>query len=200
MKTIFVYLWLFTSLSAQVLAQSRISIAPTYWFNYGIYAYQVQSTYSGIGGSFAGRDLASSAGLTARYHFSPKWDVSVGLLYNWNASHLTESPTGYGTNPFRSKALQLPILVNYRLTTHQLSPYFSGGAFLVKSKTFSEAPTKVNGVLGVGLDYRIRSGLSVMVQATASYLFYKPADDLYFQFANYSSYSLGAQTQLIWHF
>lgn len=200
MKSFLISLTLLVASTALLSAQSRLSIAPTYWFNYGIYAYQVQSTYSGLGGSFAGRDLASSAGLTARYHFTPKWDVSVGLLYNWNSSHLTESPDIYDSSPIRSEAIQVPILVSYRLTAHRLSPYFSGGAFLVKSKTFTTAPIKVNGLLGVGLDYRIGSGLSVLVQATASYLFYKPADDPYFQFSNYDSYSLGVQTQLIWHF
>lgn len=183
-----------------VWAQNRVSIASTYWFNYGIYAYQVTSTYSGLGGSFAGRDIASSVGLIARYHFITKWDVSVGLLYNWNSSHLTESPGIYDSSPFRSQAIQLPVLINYRLTAYRLSPYFSAGAFLVKSKTFTTAPTKVNGLLGIGLDYRISSGLSVLVQPTASYLFYKPADDPYFHFSNYDYYGLGLQTQLIWYF
>lgn len=201
MKTFVFFLGLFWASITHLSAQSRISIAPAYWFNYGLYSYQLHSVYNGSDTQVSGYDIASSAGLTARYHFTPNWDMSVGLLYNWNSSRLTSPIIPQGENrPFPSEAIQLPVLVNYRLTDHRLSPYVSAGAFFVRSKTFTEAPIKVNGVVGIGFDYRFHSGLSLLVQPTASYLFYKLANDALLQFTKYSSYSVGVQTQLIWHF
>lgn len=200
MKSILLSLSLFLASATFLVAQSRVSLAPTYWFNYGTYAQQSHSSYSGIDIDISGHDVSSSAGLTVRYQFTPHWDVSIGLLYNWNSSRLNDSPNIFGNRPFLSKAFQLPALVNYRLTTQRLSPYFSAGGFLVKSTTFNEAPIKINGVVGVGLAYRIDSGLSLLLQPTASYQFYKPTDEPVIQYSKYNSYSLGIQAQLSYHF
>ncbi len=201
MKSLLLSLGLLGASGNLLSAQNRVSIAPVYWFNYGLYSYRVHSVYNGLDTQVTGHDVASSAGLTARYHFTSNWDVSVGLLYNWNSSRLTSPPHPYGENrPFPTEAIQVPVSVNYRLTDRRLSPYFSAGALFVKSKTFTEAPIKTNGIVGIGFDYRFHSGLSLLVQPTVSYLFYKPANDAFFEFTKYSSYSLGLQTQLIWHF
>ena len=184
-------------------AQSRVSIAPTYWFNYNPYSYHFKSTFNGSTTNtlVSGHDIISSVGLTARYQFTPQWDVSVGLLYYLNTNYI-KSPLGpYGESThFTSKGWQLPVLVSYRLTDHRLSPYFSTGAVFTRSNTFTGGPITTDGVVGVGLHYRIDSGLSLVLQPTASYSFYRPANDGFFTFTQYSSYSLGVQTQLIWRF
>ena len=185
-----------------VSAQSRVSIAPTYWFNYNPYSYRVDFTYNGSRSQFlaSGHGLASSFGLAARYHVTTKWDVSVGALYYRNSDHI-KSPQGpYGESTAISEGWQLPILVSYRLTDHRLSPYFSTGALFTRSKTFTGRPITTDGVIGAGLNYQIDSGLSLLLQPTASYSFYKPANDAFYQFTHYDSYNFGVQTQLIWRF
>lgn len=203
MKTFVLFGGLFLITTVSLFAQSRVSIAPSYWLNYNPYSYQINFTNNGSTTQTlaSGHNIVSSFGLTARYHVTPQWDVSAGVAYYRNTDHV-KSPQGpYGdTTPFTSKGWQLPVLVNYRLTSHRLSPYFSGGAIFAKSKTFTGRPITTDGVVGVGLNYRIDSGLSVLLQPTASYSFYRPANDAIIAFTQYNSYSLGLQTQLIWHF
>lgn len=197
MKALFFACGFFLVATALSVAQSRVSVAPTYWYAYGKYSYQTHSLYDGSNAQLSGHTIASSVGLTARYHFKPKWDLSVGLLYNSNSSHL-KTPQSDDIQ-LTSRYIQLPILVNYRLSDRPLSAYISAGAFLSKSKTFSDEPVKSNALIGVGLDYRLNSKLSLLLQPTASYLLYKPASNTLFQYNNYNSYSFGLQTQLIWH-
>ena len=90
--------------------------------------------------------------------------------------------------------------MSYRLNDHRVSPYFSAGALFTKSITFTEALVKTDGMIGAGLDYRIDSGLSLLFQPTASYGIFQPVSDDFPRYVNYRSYSLGVQTQLIWHF
>ena len=58
-------------------------------------------------------------------------------------------------------------------------------------------PITTDGVVGIGLSYRLDVGLSLLVQPTANYSFYCPASDAVYTLTHYSSYSLGLQTQLI---
>jgi len=115
---------------------------------------------------------------------------------------MIKSPQGpYGEyTPFISKGWQFPILLSHRLTDSRLSPYFSVGAILAKSKTFTECPITTEGVVGIGLNYRINSGLAILVEPTASYSFCRPANDSFYTYSQYRSYSFGIQTQLIWYF
>lgn len=189
-------LWL--TAAASSVAQSRVSIAPLYWYNYGQYKYQIHSVYDGSDTQLSGHDNSSSIGLTARYHFTPKWDVSAGILLNRNSSQLTNPNFPQTDIGIIRTYLQVPVLANYRMTDRRLSPYFSAGALLGKSQT--SAPVKMNGVIGIGVDYRFNSSLSLLLQPTATYLFNKPISDPLFQISGYSSYSLGVQTQLIWRF
>ncbi len=203
MKAFLLFGGLFLTITVSSLAQSRVSIAPSYWFNYNPYSYQANLTYNGSSTQFlaSGYNIVSSFGLTARYHFTPQWNLSIGVLYN-RSTNFTKSPkSSYGDpTPFTTEGWQLPVLVNYRLTSRRLSPYFSTGALFTKSKTFTKAPIRTDGVAGVGLDYRFDSGLSLLLQPTASYSFTKFASDPFYQVTNYSFYSIGFQTQFIWHF
>lgn len=190
-------------LNAPLMAQSRFSLAPAYWFNYNPYSSQATYTYNGSTTQIlaSGYSLVSSVGLMARYRFAAQWDVSIGALYYRDANHNKNLPGPYGDfAPFISKGWQLPLLVNYRLTDRRLSPYVSTGAIFARSNTFTERPITTDGVVGVGLNYRLDAGSSVLVQPTASYSFYRPASDAVYTLTHYSSYSLGLQTQLIWSF
>jgi hypothetical protein len=200
MKTLLLSLGLLVAAISLLPAQSRVSIAPTYWFNYNPYSYQfaITGSPSTTRSQIDQHNLVSSFGLSVRCHFSPHWDVSTGILYYKNTAYLAIFPGS--TVPFTSEGWQLPLLMNYRLTKHRMSPYFSVGALFAKSKTFTEAPIRTDAVAGVGVDYRFNSSLSLLVQPTASYSLEQPVNTDGFQYSNYRSYSLGVQTQLIWHF
>ncbi len=182
------------------IAQSRFSVAPTYWFTNGIYKYQVRLLSDPVAGisDYSGYSNSASFGLMTRYHFQTKWSISVGMLYDRSVSHL-RAPQ-YNTVTLYSEYIQLPIFVNYRLTTNRLSPYFSVGAFFEKNIPNAKDPFKTNVLLGVGIDYRITSKLSLLVQPTASYLLYKPADSDLIKYDKFNSYKAGVQAQAIWHF
>jgi hypothetical protein len=203
MKVTLFFAVLASATSTLLLAQSRVSLSPTYWFNYNPYSSQTIVTYNGSTSQIlaSGHSIVSSYGLTARYQFTPQWDVSVGALYYRAADHM-ESPQGpYGAfTPFISKGWQLPLLVNYRLTNRRLSPYLSTGAIFTRSNTFTGRPITTDGVVGIGLNYRIDSALSLLLQPTASYSFYRPANDAVYTLTQYSSYNLGVQGQIIWYF
>ncbi|MDZ5447984.1 outer membrane beta-barrel protein, partial [Micromonospora sp. 4G57] len=152
-----VLLFIAFSLASVILvsAQSRVSIAPTYWFNYNPYSYQVDMAYSGSQTHFqaSGHTVTSSFGLTVRYHFTPQWNVSVGALYNSSTNHIKSPQTPYSeSTPFTTGGVRLPIMVSYRLTSHRVSPYLSAGATFTNNKTFTDAPVNSEGVIGVGLD------------------------------------------------
>ncbi|QDK79945.1 outer membrane beta-barrel protein [Spirosoma sp. KCTC 42546] len=203
MKSLSLFVGLFGLSITLLSAQSRVSIAPTYWFAYNPYSYQLDMTYNAVPTQIqaAGYNTVSSLGLTTRYHVSFRWDLSVGVLYQRNTDHV-ESPQGpYSESAtFISKGVQIPVVLSYRLNDHRLSPYFSAGALFTKSITFTEALVKTDGLIGVGLDYQLHSGLSLLVQPTASYGIFQPVPDAFPRYINYRSYSLGIQTQLIWHF
>ncbi len=203
MKTGLLFGALILMLNVTSVAQNRFSLAPAYWFNYNPYSSRTTYTYNGSTSQIlaSGYSIISSFGLTAHYQFATQWDVSVGALY-YRDTNYNKSPKGpYGNfGPFTSKGWQLPLLVNYRLTDRRLSPYFSIGGIFASSNTFTERPITTDGVVGVGLSYRLNAGLSLLVQPTASYGFYRPANDAYYTLTQYSSYSLGLQTQLVWSF
>jgi hypothetical protein len=183
-------------------AQSRLSIAPTYWFNYNPYSYQFDFVNNGLKTQtqVAGHSIVSSLGLTARYHFTPQWNVSVGLLHYRKTFYSTNSASPQGKSKPFTKGGQVLVLVNYRLTNRHLSPYFSAGAIFAKGKPLSKVPLQTEGVVGAGLDYRFHSGLSLLLQPTFSYPFSRPVNGVFIQISNYSSNSLGLQTQLIGRF
>ncbi|AUD04366.1 outer membrane beta-barrel protein [Spirosoma pollinicola] len=181
-----------------LLAQSKVSIAPSYWFLHSNYNYQIQSIYDGTIKGYDGYSVASSIGLNARYHFTPRWDLSAGLLYNKTTSHLKDP----STNDVRlgTKYIQLPILINFRSSVKRISPYFSAGAILEKSALAGNDRVKPSAVIGIGVDYRISKNVDWLVQPTGSYLFYKPDSGWLYQFKDYNSYRIGIQTQLMFHF
>ena len=201
MKSILVPIFLLMGSQAHVVAQSRWSIAPTYWFQHNPYTYQVTNLFGTRPAQLqaTGFNTISSVGLVVRYHLTPHWDVALGGLYSRVTNHINDPQNPYGeASSYTSKAVQLPLLLNYRLTTHRLSPYFSAGAFFTKSITFDQARLTTDGVLGMGLAYQFGSSLSLLVQPTASYSFSPPTNNTFYQFSGYQSYNFGLQAQLIW--
>ncbi|MCZ0211401.1 outer membrane beta-barrel protein, partial [Streptomyces sp. UMAF16] len=140
----------------------------------------------------------SSVGLTAHYNFSQKWDISVGAFYNKTISHV-KTPQSDDIR-LTTEYIQFPVLINYRLSDKRLAPYFSVGALFEKNKAVSSNPLNANAVLGAGLDYKINSKLSWLIQPTASYLLNKPDNTPLYQINSYNSYRIGIQTQLLIHF
>lgn len=197
MKTLLVCLGLLLLPSGLLLAQNRFSLAPTYWFSYSKYDYQLNSTIPDDR-QFAGHDIGHSAGVTLRYQFSPKWDLSAGVLYSKNSSYL-KTPQDFELQ-LTNKSIRLPLLISYRLSDHRLSPYFSAGVLLEKKQNFSDAPLETNALIGVGLDYRLNSKLSLLVQPTASYFLGKQTRNPLLLYNHYNDYLIGLQAQLIWHF
>lgn len=197
MKTLLVCLGLLLSPSGLLLAQNRLSIAPTYWFSYSKYEYPLYSTTPSIT-KLPGHDIGSSVGLTLRYQFSPKWDLSAGVLYSKSSSFLT-TPQDFELQ-LTSKSIRLPLLISYRLSDHRLSPYFSAGALLEKGQNFSDAPLETNALIGVGLDYRLNSSFSLLVQPTVSYFLGAQTKNPLLLYNHYRDYSVGLQAQLVWHF
>ncbi|MFD2937562.1 outer membrane beta-barrel protein [Spirosoma flavum] len=195
MKTILIWLGLIGLSVVNAFSQSRVSLAPTYWFNYGNYAYQTATLHADP--ATKPYTVASALGLTARYHFNEMWNVSLGVLYNKNTSPVI--------TPMMDKAnlitnfVQLPTFLNFRSSTHRLAPYFSTGAVFHIS-TVASQPVKSSLVLGAGVDYRINAKLSWLLQPTYSYLLYNPADTTFEQFIDYEAYAFGVQTQFIWRF
>lgn len=203
MKSLLLSVSVFGASITLLSAQSRVSIAPTYWFAHNPYSYQLDMTYNAVPTQIqaSGYNTVSSLGLTVRYHFSSRWDLSVGGLYSRNTDHIKTPQTPYSESAtFTSRSVQVPVLMSYRLTTRRLSPYFSAGALFTKSITFTQALVKTDAVIGAGLDYRFYSGLSLLLQSTASYGFSPPVPDTFRPYVNYRSNSLGVQTQLIWRF
>ena len=200
MKTIAICWSLLLLSLVPALAQSRFSIAPTYWFNHDNYTYQVLllSDPRMSVSDFSGYSNGSSVGLTSHYYFSEKWSFSVGILYNKSTSHVN-SPQ-IGDVSLQSEHIQLPASVNYRLSTRRLSPYFSAGFFLEKNRSLTNDPFKTNAVVGAGLDYRVNSKFSLLVQPTGSYLLYKPSNSSLIVYNSFNSYKLGVQVQTVWHF
>lgn len=203
MKSRLLFVLLFGASTTLSPAQSRVSIAPTYWFLYNPYSYQMAMSYNGRQTQFqaTGHNVVSSFGLTVRYHFRPQWNVSIGALYNRNTNYIRNPQSSYGKSaPFTTEGMRLPVFVSYRLTSHRLSFYFSGGPTFTNNRTFSKAPINVEGVVGIGLDYRFDSGLSLLVQPTASYSLTRPVNDAFYRTTDYTSYNLGIQTQVVWRF
>ncbi|MCK8496127.1 hypothetical protein M0L20_29945 [Spirosoma sp. RP8] len=202
MKSLLLFLAVFGPSTTYLSAQSRISIAPTYWYNYNSNSYQADVAFLGSNSriNVDEHNLTSSFGLSAHYQFAPKWDASVGALYYRGKANLIIL-SGQGERiPYTQEGWQVPVLVNYQLTSSRLSPYFSIGALFAKSTTITSGSIGTSGLVGAGLSYRFSSALSLLLQPTASYSFNRPGINEVVQFSNFINYTLGVQTQLSWYF
>jgi hypothetical protein len=70
-------------------------------------------------------------GLEAQYWYAPGWSLSAGLGYSQSFMRQSRLPAaGEGTTSIRSRALRVPLLLNYQPLTKRLSPYFTLGMLL----------------------------------------------------------------------
>lgn len=196
MKSIFLSLGGLLLFSSMTVGQGRYSIAPTTGFDYSNYSYQIFRIRDGSLADVQGYGSSSSVGLTVRYHIDTKWAVSFGLLYN-RVNSAVQGPQ-LTTTAFSGDKILFPVLANYRSSTKRLSPYFSLGPLFSKNKSVGNEPIKLNGLLGLGLDYRIKPTYSFLLQPTMSYLLSKPTSTAIYLFDNFRSYQFGIQAQLIW--
>ncbi len=90
MKTLPLILALCAICATQVMAQHRLSIAPTFWFQYSPYEYRVAMNFNGqqTDTQVSGYKTISSAGLIIRYQFTTRWDLAVGGLYTRSTDYV----------------------------------------------------------------------------------------------------------------
>ena len=122
-----------------------------------------------------------SAGLTAYYTYGPGWSVAAGIWYGQAALRQARPVAGDGTTAIRSRALRLPLLLNYQPSTRRLSPYFSLGLLLDFSlasrvvvtrpglptqrlRLRTEAGPVFKPTLGAGGRYRLNNRFALIVQ------------------------------------
>ena len=164
----------------------------------------------------ASNGLSYSVGLSLRYAFTPRWSLTSGL---W-ATHTLTAKTNfvqdgvpytfqYGYNHPLSHAYKAPLLVNYQVTTHRLSPYVSLGAtFNFRATSYVDLsgsgeyvalkvgkPVVVIPYVGLGLVYQLSPHWSVLAQPAFQYnLQARPSYDYY------HSYQVSWQTQVMYRF
>lgn len=68
-------------------------------------------------------------GLVAQYGFAPGWSVGAGVGYRQFSTRQTRFSND-GTTVLNSRAVRVPVLLNFQSTTNRLSPYFSAGTLL----------------------------------------------------------------------
>ncbi|GAB3545362.1 outer membrane beta-barrel protein [Spirosoma fluminis] len=188
------FLLVFAGIAVQ--AQHRFSIAPTYWYTYGNYTYQVQNLLDGADIQGSGYSKGSSLGLTARYQVRSNLSIGVGILHAWQTAHSKDNVTSEVR--ITSRAVQVPVLINYRFGQNRLAPYLSAGAGFAKNTSIKQSRIGISAIAGLGLNYRINSGISLLLQPTASYLLSSPENDSAVNWNSFRSYQLGVQAQLIW--
>ena len=154
------------------------------------------------------------AGLTVHYAYRQGWSVATGIAYR--AVTIGQSrPQGDGTTTIRSRAVRIPLSVNYRPSPKKLSPYYSLGLFVdipMTSRvvvTRSGQPTQTlrlpadpgpvfNAMLGAGASYRLSSRFALTAQPTFTYKLGRLGGSLTDN--RQKTYELGLLTQLIYMF
>lgn len=69
------------------------------------------------------------AGGAVHYGFAPGWSVSLGGAYRQFTTRQAR-PGNDGTTLIRSRAIRVPVLLNFQASKKRLSPYFTVGALL----------------------------------------------------------------------
>ena len=128
-----------------------------------------------------------TAGLTVQYHYAPGWSVESGLWYQHLTTRQARPATaGEGQTTLRSRTVRIPLLLNYRLTTKRLSPYFSLGTlvdFPIPSRVIVTSPDQPRQnlrlrtdrgpvfhlTLGAGVQYQIDRRCALLVQPMYAY-------------------------------
>ena len=211
-------------ISAATSAQSRFSLSVTGGpvVNHASARYNIllPDTSPGLGGQTIVTTVDNqstqggySIGLSAIYAFTPHWSISTGFWYNQLSMNGT-NPFDGGNTPARiiSRNFQVPLLINYRLTSNRLSPYFSLGSLanfrrstIFRSETstgpeegrvlFGKSAADYRAVVGAGVVYQLNKHLSLIAQPLLIWRF-KPAGD----YERYVAYQVNGQIQLMYSF
>ncbi|UFH52299.1 outer membrane beta-barrel protein [Spirosoma sp. KNUC1025] len=152
------------------------------------------------------------AGAMFQYGFSDQWSISAGFWYNRVGTDGT-FPFTLNPVPVRiiNQDLQIPVLLNYRLTTKRLSPYFSVGSLAnFRQKTIYrdesntgegnarvlfKDPVNYRAVVGVGVSYRVNQQWTLLFQPQLVWRF-RPEGD----FEAFTVYQLNGSFQLMYTF
>ncbi|QIP15457.1 PorT family protein [Spirosoma aureum] len=155
-----------------------------------------------------------SAGLTGYYTYAPGWSVSAGIWYRYLPTRVARLPiAGEGNTVIRNRGIRIPLMINCRSSTKQLSPYYTL-ALLVdipfSSRVIAERedlPTQklrlnpdpgpiFNAMIGAGAVYQIDANLALTAQPTLTYRLGRFGGS----HTDKRTYELGLQTQLIYTF
>ena len=122
-----------------------------------------------------------SAGLTVCYAYAPGWSATAGIWYGQTTLQQARPVAGDGTTAIRSRAVRLPLLLNYQPLTRRLSPYFSLGLVLdfpltsrvvvtrpglptQRLRLRTDAGPVFKPMLGAGGRYRLNDRFALIVQ------------------------------------
>ncbi|WP_420151061.1 outer membrane beta-barrel protein [Spirosoma sp.] len=151
-------------------------------------------------------------GFMMHYAFTPRWSVSSGLWYNRLGADGI-NPFVPGNFPARiiSQNLQIPLLVNLRLNSRRLSPYFSLGSLanfpqstLYRSETNAgtdktsirfNTPADFRAVVGAGVSYQLAQHWSLLFQPQLVWHFQPKGD-----YERFIAYQLNGHFQLMYSF
>ena len=204
---------------AFVSAQHRFSVAltasPAYGHTSARLNYLLPTGTGQLEPAVFSSDISSvgyTLGAMAHYAFTPSLSVSTGFWYNRLGTNGI-FPFAPGPIPARiiHRAIQVPLLLNYRSSQRRLSPYFSAGLLVDVRRPTIFRPESGSGqsdarvlagkqddfrpVLGAGISYRINQHVSLLVQPLLIWQF-RPNKD----YAHFVSYQINAQTQLVYTF
>jgi hypothetical protein len=195
-------------------AQSRFSLAPTVSYDVQTIRYEARSNTTDQTFRSWSRYSGFRAGLTGHYTVTPRWSVSLGVLY----SRLTGTGTFFNTYTYvgpgsqqpapvfqeyalkiASERIQMPVSINYTGSTGRLSPYLSAGLLVSHNYTrrvdaLSDLPTQAT--VGAGLLYRFSPRAALIVQPTLGYELGKPDGSPFFSYPAYRVVQAGVQTQV----
>jgi hypothetical protein len=127
------------------------------------------------------------AGATVNYTYAPGWSVTSGIWFRQVAMRQARlAIAGEGTTTIRSRSVRVPLLLNFRQSVRQLSPYFSLG-LLVDLPLASQIIAVRNGestqrlqmtpesgpyfypMLGAGVQYKLDQRLTLTAQPVFAY-------------------------------
>ena len=207
MKRFYLGLWLSLLVVSFGRAQSRFSLianaSPVY-----THVTYTQVLPTALGGTLTGSldNYGYTIGLGASYQLQPKWTISTGFWYNYQADHLA----GFSQ---KTSYFQVPLLVNYKPSVHRLSPYFSGGLVgnyhykdRVDAALFGGSsgefvtlkfshPYYLSALLGIGAAYSLNSHTSFVIQPYGQYRLGTPN-----LFTDYTYLQVGISTQVHYRF
>ncbi|MCK8493597.1 PorT family protein [Spirosoma sp. RP8] len=215
-------LFLFVVQAVSVFGQEKLSVSATVTPLYVHTAYKNVYLYPNSDGQVvepvflngAMGSVGYSAGVTVYYTYAPGWSVAGGLHYRYLPTRTDRLPlAGEGTTMVRSRAIRIPLSINYRSSTKKLSPYYTLAALVdfpfssrvlavrddlptQKLRLNADAGPVFNIMLGAGAVYQLNPTLALTAQPTITYRLGRFGGS----HTENRTYELGLQTQLIYTF